>query len=170
MPLQKQKENPSCPDKPWITSGFKVSINKKWSLFHKWKKSKMPEDWLKYTKHLNLLTHLKKKAEILYYRNKAKLYGQDKSKTWQLVNEISNYKRKVKTNVKCIIDENGNELTDPVSKADCLNNHFGNVGKMWQKNIKALPHRPLEILYHISKKRFIILLFCLVLVHLKYQL
>ena len=44
----------------------------------------MTADWIKYTKHLNLLTHLKKKAEILYYKNKAKLYGQDKSKTWQL--------------------------------------------------------------------------------------
>ena len=32
----------------------------------------------------------------MYYQDKAKLYGQDKSKTWQLVNEISNYKRKEK--------------------------------------------------------------------------
>jgi len=96
MPLRKQKENIACPDKPWITSGFKTSINKKWSLFHKWKKSNIPADWIKYTKHLNLLTHLKKKAEIMYYQDKAKLYGQDKSKTWQLVNEISNYKRKEK--------------------------------------------------------------------------
>ena len=29
MPLQKQKQNSACPDKPWITAGFKVSINKK---------------------------------------------------------------------------------------------------------------------------------------------
>ena len=69
MPLRKFKENVECPDKPWITSGFKISINKKWSLFHRWKRTKTPEDWLKYTKHLNLLTHLKKKAEIMHYHN-----------------------------------------------------------------------------------------------------
>ncbi len=126
-------------DKPWITAGFKVSINKKWSLFHKWRKTKLPADWIKYTKHLNLLTHLKKKAEILYYRNKAKLYGQDKSKTWQLVNEISNYKRKEKTNIKCIIDKDGNEHTDPEDKANCLNNHFGSVGKNMAENCKNIP-------------------------------
>ena len=106
----------------------------------------------------------------MYYRNKAKLYGQDKSKTWQLVNEISNYKRKVKTNVKCIIDENGNELTDPVSKADCLDNHFGNVGKNMAEKYQSTPSSSLRDPLSYIQKRFIILLFCLVLVHLKYQL
>ena len=152
MPLQKKKENVICPDKPWITSGFKVSINKKWTLFHKWKKTKLISDWLKYTKHLNLLTHLKKKAEIMYYRNKAKLYGQDKSKTWQLVNEISNYKRKVKTNIKCIIDKDGIEHTDPVSKANCLNDHFGSVGKNMAENYQNTPSSLKDPLSFMQKK------------------
>ena len=85
---------------------------------------------MKYTTHLNLLTNLKKKAEIKYYADKAKLYGSDKSKTWQLVNEITNYKRKQKTSINCIVDKEGNELTDDKEKADCLNEHFGSVGKI----------------------------------------
>ena len=117
------------------------------------KKTKLTSDWLKYTKHLNLLTHLKKKAEIMYYRNKAKLYGQDKSKTWQLVNEISNYKRKVKTNINCIIDKNGNEHTDPKSKANCLNDHFGNVGKNMAEKCQNIPSSCLkDPLSYIKKK------------------
>ena len=99
LPERKVKENNNIPDKPWITSGFKCSIQKKWSLFKKWQKTKLPSDHLKYTTHLNLLTHLKKKAEIKYYADKAKLYGSDKSKTWQIVNEITNYKRKQKTSI-----------------------------------------------------------------------
>ena len=131
MPEKKVKENieNQIPDKPWITSGFKKSIKKKWSLYHKWQKSKLHEDHLKYKTHLNSLTHLKKKAEIKYYHDRAKLYGQDKAKTWRLVNEISNYKRKQKTKIDCLIDKHGNVHTDDESKANCLNNHFGTVGK-----------------------------------------
>ena len=130
----------------------KLASTKKWTLFHKWKKAKLLPDWLNYTKHLNLLTHLKKKAEIMYYRNKAKLYGQDKSKTWQLVNEISNYKRKVKTNIKCIIDKDGIEHTDPVSKANCLNDHFGSVGKNMAENYQNTPSSLKDPLSFMQKK------------------
>ena len=41
-----------------------------------------------------MLTHIKVKAMNMYYRDLSHLYGQDKAKTWQLVNEISNRKRK----------------------------------------------------------------------------
>ena len=75
------------------------------------------------------MTHLKEKAKNKYYRDKSELYGNDKSKTWQLVNEIANYKRKNKTNIKTIIDGKGNKLTDPINIANCLNNHFATVGK-----------------------------------------
>ena len=58
------------------------------------RKSKKIEDYQKYKSHLNVLTHIKVKAENMYYRDKSILYGQDKAKTWQLVNEISNRKKK----------------------------------------------------------------------------
>ena len=45
------------------------------------------------------------------------------------MNEISNYKRKQKTKIDCLIDKHGNIHTDDESKANCLNNHFGTVGK-----------------------------------------
>ena len=50
------------------------------------------------------------------------------------MNEIANYKKKTKTNIKNMVDGKGNKLTDPISIANCLNNHFATVGnKMAQK-------------------------------------
>ena len=83
---------------------------------------------------MNKLTHLKETAKNKYYRDKSELYGNDKSKTWQLVNEIANYKKKTKTNIKTMVDGNGNKLTNSIDIANCLNNHFATVGnKMAQK-------------------------------------
>ena len=92
--ISKKKEKAAKRDKPWITQGLKVSIHKKFELLDKFRISKLQEDNLKYKKHLNLLTHLIKKAEFLYYRDLSIIYGNDKSKTWKLVNEISHRKRK----------------------------------------------------------------------------
>ena len=77
-----------------LHSYLKASILKKFELLDKFRVTKLEEDNLKYKKHLNLLTHMIKKAEFLYYRDLSIIYGNDKSKTWKLVNEISHRKRK----------------------------------------------------------------------------
>ena len=129
MPLKKQSiivKNE--PDRPWISSGFKVSIDHMFELLRTSRLSQSLEDYEKYKNYRNKLTHLKSKAKDKYYREKSELYGRDISKTWQLINEISNYKRKTKTSIKSIVDKDGNTLSDPISIADCFNNHFSSVG------------------------------------------
>ena len=102
--------------------------------------------------YLNKLTHLKEKAKNKYYRDKSELYGNDKSKAWQLVNDIANYKKKTKTNVKNMVDENGNKLTNSIDIANCLNNHFATVGsKMAQKFDDINSSRLKDPLSYISK-------------------
>ena len=82
MPLKKvSNKHNKKPDKPWITSGIKKSIRTKMKLFRKANKTKNVDDYQKYKTFLNILTHTKKKAEYMYYKNKCILYGQDKSKT-----------------------------------------------------------------------------------------
>ena len=136
MPLtkmsKKQKRNFS---KPWITPGLKVSSEKKFELLDKWVSTKLPKDREAYKKHLNMFNKLKKKAREDYYVNKAALYCLDKSKTWQLINEISMRKRKKRTQVQSIRNKNGKKLRDPSAIANCLNTHFGTVGKDLAKNL-----------------------------------
>ena len=69
-------------------------------LLHHSKLTQSVEDYEKYKAYLNKLTHLKEKAKNKYYREKSELYGNNKSRTWQLVNEITNYKRKKSKAIK----------------------------------------------------------------------
>ena len=134
MPLKKNsKKKKTNPDKPWITSGIKVSIQKRFELLKISKQSKKHEDYQKYKAHRNMLTHIKAKAVNMYYRDLSLLYGQDKAKTWQLVNEISNRKRKKSSNIKAMVNKKSERVSDSESIADCLNDHFGSVGKIMAK-------------------------------------
>ena len=54
-----------------------------------------------------VLTHLIKKAEFLYYRGLSIIYGNDKSKTWKLVNEISYGKRKKGCSITALLNKDG---------------------------------------------------------------
>ena len=136
MPLtkltKKQRRNFS---KPWITPGLKASSDKKHELFEKWKFSNDPEHERDYKNYLNLFTKLKRKARQDYLENKSALYCRDKSKTWQLINEISMRKRKKRTLVKSIRNKKNKKLQNSSAIANCLNTHFGTVGSDMAKKI-----------------------------------
>ena len=126
MPLKKlSRKQKQRKEKPWITSGFRKSRDTKFELLSLSKSSKDPYHYANYKKYLNLYTKLKDIARINYYTHLAELYGNNKSKTWQLVNEISKRKRKMKNSVKCVRNKHGKKLDDPTSIANCLNDHFG---------------------------------------------
>ena len=112
MPLKKiSNKRKRNPDKPWISRGLKKSINTKFKLYKKSKKSGNLDDNLKYKKYLNVLTRTKQNAEHLYYKNLSMLYGQNKSKTWKLINEVSNRKRKSNDlRIKTLVNKNGLHL------------------------------------------------------------
>ena len=116
-------------DKPWITPGLKISRVEKFKLLDNAKISKDPNDYEKYKKFLNKYTHLKNLARENYYTERAALYSQNKSKTWQLINELSQRKKKKHTVIKSIRDKDGKILKDPGKIANCLNEHFGSIGK-----------------------------------------
>ena len=148
MPRMKLSNNKrKNPDEPWITSGIKKSIKTKAQLHKKAIRSCSTTDWQKYKSFQNMLTKIKHKAEQLYYRNLSILYGQNKSKTWKLVNEISKRKRKSNIAIKSLIDKDGNRLEDDKEKANCLNGHLTSIrlGRKWlikqnpKMNLKLTP-------------------------------
>ena len=101
MPLTKlTRKEISFHKKPWISEALKNSIRRKNELYELSKFKNSPELWLEYSQYRNLLTKLLRKAKDKYYIDKFILYGQDKAKTWQLVNEITNRKRKLNQNIQ----------------------------------------------------------------------
>ena len=75
------------------------------------------------------MTTTKRKAYENYYRDKLIKYGQDKTKTWRLINEISQRKRKEKKSIKSVVDKNGTKIHKKSKIVGCLNTHFSSVGK-----------------------------------------
>ena len=54
-----------------------------------------------------MLTRTKFAAEDSYCREKMIVYGQDKAKTWRLINDISKRKRKNKNSITCLKGKKG---------------------------------------------------------------
>ena len=96
--------------KPWISKGIKVSIRTKNNLFKKSKTTNAPGDAEKYKIYRTILTRIKLRAKHNYYSELAFRYGNTKSKMWQLVNEISNRKRKVNKGIRAIKNKNGKKI------------------------------------------------------------
>ena len=116
-------------NKPWITNGLKTSIKTKNKMFKLAKKSNETEIIEKYRVYRSLLTRLKTKAKNSYYAELAISYGNDKSKIWRLVNEITKRKKINNHSIKSLLDKKGNKLRDPKLIANALNEHFSTVGK-----------------------------------------
>ena len=115
--------------KPWITHAIKVSIDKKNRLFKKTKRKNGAKYLEEYNRYRNLLSRTKSKAYDNYYREKIALYGQNKAKTWRLINEISKRKRTKKSSIKGICNKDGVKLTETKGISNCLNKHFSTIGK-----------------------------------------
>ena len=117
------------PFKPWMTKGLIISRDHKFDLYEKVKFSDNPDIYNEYKRYLNIFTNVKQLAHNLYYREKAALYGHDKAKTWNLINELSNRKKKKGKNIQSIRDKQGNLLKDRTEMANCYNEHFATIGK-----------------------------------------
>ena len=115
--------------KPWITPAIKVSINTKNKLFKKSKRKKDPKYRNEYKVYRNILSRTKRRAFENYYRDKVVSFGNNRAKTWKLINEISKRKRKNKAPIKCIRGEKGKTFDSPSSISKHLNKHFSSVGK-----------------------------------------
>ena len=126
MPLKRKtrKQKNFC-NSPWITAGLRKSIDEKDRLYSLSKKD--PSLIPKWKEHSNMLKKLKRQAELLYDRERIAKYGNDKSKTWQLINNIMKRKKKSRTVIKSLRDKNGVKISEPNEIANCLNDHFSTV-------------------------------------------
>ena len=94
-------------NKPWITKGMKVSIKTKNKLFKMAKQSDDYDVLQKYRAYRDLLSKVKLKARHNHYSDLAIRYGNDKSKVWRLINDISKRKRPTRQSIKSLVDRNG---------------------------------------------------------------
>ena len=143
-------------NKPWITKGIKISIRTKNKMFKMSKTSSEPNLVEKYKVYRSILTRLKTKAKNNYYAALAIEYGNDRSKIWRLVKEITKRKKITNSSIKAVTDKDGNKLHDQKLIADSLNEHFSTIGEKMASEFEtgANSKNPLDYITAEVKNHF----------------
>ena len=137
MPLKKLTRNEkNFADKPWITTELKKCIKRKKKLYKKSKEHNNQKLTTEIKKYSNLVARMKVKAYNDYYKEKIARYGEDKAKTWRIINEITNRKRRKGSDIKCIKTASGEQKYSKKEIVNCLNTHFATVGKDMDEKFK----------------------------------
>ena len=157
MPLQKlSRKEKSFLNKPWINSEIKAFIRKKDYLHKKARTTKNPSHIEEHRIFRNLLSKLKQDAHDEYYRKKIAESGEDKAKTWRLINEIVNRNKGKKEPIKHLVDEEGVKTESDEDNSNCLNRHFSTIAKNmaseFSNNSDAI-----EYLKHVSTQASVFL-------------
>ena len=124
--------------KPWINKTILNQINQRDKLFHKYCKEKDPNAKNKiynnYKIIRNLITKLKRKSKIEYYKHYFDINSNKTSAVWKGIRSLVNLNTNTRKDIK-IIDDNGINITDPKNIAGQFNNYFTNVGPSIDKTI-----------------------------------
>ena len=114
--------------KPWISSAIQVSMKTRDKLQRKSLRLKTDDSIREYKKYKNHVNRLQKIAYNNFHSKKVTSNFKNKKKLWQTINEIGNYKKNTKTDIKCL-KKDGMEVREPRLIAECLNDHFNTIGK-----------------------------------------
>jgi hypothetical protein len=108
----------------------------------------------KYKKYKNQLTTIIRSAEKKYYSDKLIQLKDNMSKTWQLLNKMTN--RSTSSKQITQIEVNNQNISDPIVIAEQFNKFFVNVGPELAKKILPSNKKPTEFLKgSFSKSMFL---------------
>ena len=117
--------------KPWINEKILSKIKERDKLMHKICKLKDPvnreESFNHYKILRNSITKLKRESKKDYYKNYFERFKSKSSSIWKGIRSIVNINQSQRKDIK-IINENGNNVSDPTKIANLFNNFFINIG------------------------------------------
>ena len=117
----------SFKDKPFITSGIKVSIRKRNKLFKKYLDNPNDVNKAAWKRFRNKTNEIIKRAEAFYYRKLLSDHNNSSKALWNTFGKILNNK-KIKHNKIGTLYSNGIKQTDPQSISETFNNFFSEIG------------------------------------------
>ena len=135
IPLQ----NPSrsnyrkIPRSPWINKSLLKCVNRKNTLFHKYKHKPTPESKLKYTRYRNVLTNSLRIAKKIYFAKQFAIYKDDARNTWKVINSVINPNPKHESIEKVCVDNA--QLKEPSQISEAFNDFFVNIGPNLARSI-----------------------------------
>jgi hypothetical protein len=139
----KVRTNPTK-SKPWITTTILKSIKKKNKMYKKCLTNKSVHLLNSYKKYRNTLTSLIRAAEKSYYSNKLLEVKDNMSKTWKVLNRMTN--RSTNKNPINLIEKNGVVIDNVSQIAEEFNKFFVNVGPNLANQIQPSENSPLDFI------------------------
>ena len=118
-------------------------LNYKHHLFKKYKQELTSFDF--YNSYKNNISTILNKAKKDYYRNKFSLCYGDGRSTWKTINSLLNNKRQ-KQKIVSLLDNDGNEFSEPRQMADAFCNYFSNVADNLDASIPQTNTDPLSFM------------------------
>ena len=133
--------------KPWITDGIIKYIKQRQNFYILYRKRLISKEY--YSKFRNFVTFKIRIAKKKYFEHKFNSVKSDIKKTWKLINNILNSKRKKQVSIKKIV-ENGAIHSDPISICNSFNNFFVDVGRNIAESVKSNPNDHLKFLSDVN--------------------
>lgn len=122
---------------PWITNGIIKSINTKNKLFKSVQRNpENIENLHEYKKYRNRLNELIKKTKTNYYKKQISENKNCPKKLWETVKIIQNTKHKQKSDIKSVLNEQGDIISNKKEMANLFCKHFTEVGQKLASKIK----------------------------------
>ena len=124
-------------NEPWLTNGLLISSHKQKVLYQASVRKNSPNSSVtKYRNYRNLLTKLKHKCKLNYYKYKCKEFCSNAKKLWHIIN-ICIGKQSDKTNIINYIKAGNIDIYDSKQIADEMGQFFSTIGSKYAKKIPA---------------------------------
>jgi hypothetical protein len=117
-----------------MTNGLLTSIKRKNKLYKKYLRKPSFENKKTYIDFKNKLNHSIRIAKRLYFETKLKRATSDIKGTWQILNEVTNRKKR-RSKLPSLFPSNNHDITDPTVIANRFCDYFTNIGPNLAKQI-----------------------------------
>ena len=128
--------------KPWLTENLKGSIKNKNKLYARYKKYPSYFNEKIYTDYQKVLQKTLRFTEREYYDSKFSQYKNDLVKSWRVLKEVINRRKKSKMSSKFLI--NGKVVTDNNAIAESFNQFYVNIGTSLASKIPTTDADPID--------------------------
>ena len=124
-------------NEPRLTKGLLISSHKQQVLYQASLRKNSPNSsTIKYRNYRNLLTKLKRKCKLNYYKDKCKEFRRNAKKLWHVINTCIG-KESDKTNIINYIKVGNIDVYDSKLIADEMGHFFSRIGSNYAKKIPA---------------------------------
>ena len=135
------------PRKVWITKAIIISCERKENLYKLTKTNpQCKEIKTEYNTYSKILNKVIKDAKIKYEKNLIKMNSNNPRKLWNFIStKLGKNRKNLNSDINQLLDTNNKIITEPLQKANHLNNYFCGVGKNLYSKIKMPANKKLKL-------------------------